>query len=187
MSTYFVQAHENQMKLSFKVPELTMLGEEILLQKTNFSHFKNAVQVCSDLSRVLGRIREITGYGRGLAAPQIGSSERCFVTFVNDTYQYYINPEITQYGDAKNRYKENCLSCGPIVVDVVRPESITLSYLNKENEKIKENHDGFMARLLRHEYDHLEGILNISKTSVENLELLHSDPLEEKLRPYAHE
>jgi len=164
-----------------QVPDLCLLGDSILREQAIFSDFQKAYDVCKELEVRLGKIRAIKGYGRGLAAPQIGSSERCFVTFVNDTYQYYINPEIIQYGDAKNRYKENCFSCGAIVVDVVRPESITLSYLNKEN------HDGFMARLLQHEYDHLEGILNISKTSVENLELLHSDPLEEKLRPYAHE
>jgi len=187
MNEYFVQAHENQIKLSSIVPELIMLGDKILLQQTKFSHFENAVQVCSNLAGALGCIREITGYGRGLAAPQIGSSERCFVTFVDDAFQYYINPEITKYGDTKNRYRENCLSCGVLAVDVVRPESIVISYLNKDNEKIEEEHDGFMARLLQHEYDHLEGALNISKASIDNLELLQSNPLEEKIHPYAHE
>jgi peptide deformylase len=165
-----------------KVKDLTYLGNPILSKKTKFNSYEGAIKVCKKLEQKLGKIRDITGVGRGLASTQIGSNERCFVTFVDDEFQYFINPSITKISDTKNWYRENCLSCGPIVCDIQRPEFITLTYIDKDNNHKVEKYDGFWARLLQHEYDHLEGIVNIHKTKVNDISVINAAPLKEVLR-----
>jgi peptide deformylase len=165
-----------------KIKDLTYLGNPILSEKTKFSSYEKAIKVCKELEINLKKIRDITGVGRGLASSQIGSNERCFVTFVDDKFQYFINPFITKTSDTKNWYRENCLSCGPIVCNVQRPESIALSYIDKDNNQKEEEFDGFWARLLQHEFDHLEGIVNVYKTDPNNISIITNDPLKEELR-----
>jgi len=167
-----------------KVKEITYLGDPILLERTKFSSYKKAIKVCKKLEQKLKKIRDITGVGRGLASTQIGSTERCFVTFVDDEFQYFINPSILKSSDTKNWYRENCLSCGPIVCDVQRSSSITISFIDKDNNQKEESFDGFWARLLQHEYDHLDGIVNIHKTDVDDISIISNDPLKEKLREF---
>lgn len=182
MNHILLQFFNNAPKVAEHIPELTFLGDEVLKTKTVFSNFENALQVCNDLINTLTKIRDITGVGRGLAAPQIGSNERCFVTFVDNEFQYFINPTITHYSDNKNWYRENCLSCGPLACNIDRSENITIVFLDKEGKSQEKSYDQFWARLLQHEFDHLEGVVNITKTKPEDIELLKRNPLEEKLR-----
>jgi peptide deformylase len=66
--------------------------------------------------------------------------------------------------------------------DVKRSRSIKLEYIDEYgNFNVKES-DGFMARLLQHEYDHLEGVLNIDIAEPGTIEVMNSDPFLEKLR-----
>lgn len=112
--------------------------------------------------------------GVGLAAPQIGKSIRLFIidtiqlqeegksTF-EGRKQAFINPEmIIEEGDMWN-YEEGCLSIPHIRGDVKRNKNITIKYLDESfNEKI-ESFDGVNARVIQHEYDHVEGILFTEK------------------------
>lgn len=182
MNGDLLQFFNNAPKVAEQIPELTFLGDNILKTKTVFTDFETALQVCNDLAKTLAKMREITGVGRGLAAPQIGSNERCFVTFVDNEFQYFINPEITKYSDNTNWYRENCLSCGPLACNLNRPENIVIIFTDKEGNRQEKIYDQFWARLLQHEYDHLDGIVNIIKTKPEDIELLQRNPLEEKLR-----
>ena len=114
--------------------------------------------------------------GVGLAAPQIGKSIRLFVIDAEpfaeldeelsnaDKTQLkgqrvFINAEILEESGKEWAFTEGCLSIPGINEDVMRQEKIKIKYLDREfNEHIEEI-DGILARVIQHEYDHLEGIL----------------------------
>ena len=108
--------------------------------------------------------------GAGLAAPQIGKSIRIFMI---DTEQYeegegtgkeglkqvFINPQKIEEAGKPWSYEEGCLSIPDIRGDVSRPAQVKLRYQDEsfvEHEKV---FVGFIARVIQHEYDHLEGVL----------------------------
>lgn len=105
--------------------------------------------------------------GVGLAAPQIGKSLRLFVIDTDPIddgdepklKKAFINPIIMEETGDEWAMEEGCLSIPNIREDVFRPEHIKIKYLDQDwNEHIDE-FDGFVARVIQHEYDHIEGIL----------------------------
>ncbi len=107
----------------------------------------------------------------GLAAPQIGMSKSVFVfSFDRDpqNLEAVINPKFVPAGNAKKEGWEGCLSV--ILSDgiwklakIPRYESIRVTYLNLAGEKIEKILEGFAAKVFQHEYDHLQGIVNIDR------------------------
>lgn len=105
--------------------------------------------------------------GCGLAAPQVGKNWRLFIvdgTELAEDYpdcadfkQVFINPEILEESEETCTYSEGCLSLPGISENVVRPETITIRYLDDDFQEHKETFSGFRARIVQHEYDHLEG------------------------------
>lgn len=112
-----------------------------------------------------------TKEGIGLAAPQIGVLKKMFVIAtpinneqgdeVNFFKKVFINPSIIDKSDKKVFYNEGCLSIPGIYEDVLRSESITVSYSDSDFNNIEEKLDGIVARVFQHEFDHLNGILFI--------------------------
>jgi len=121
-------------------------------------------------------------HGVGLAAPQIGKSIRLFVIdgspFADDedatpsdqlvlkTFKkVFINAEmITEEGDDFS-FTEGCLSIPDVREDVTRPSAIRLRYLDENFKEHVEEYSGLAARIIQHEYDHIEGILFTDKLS----------------------
>ncbi|MCW3804181.1 peptide deformylase [Plebeiibacterium marinum] len=105
--------------------------------------------------------------GVGLAAPQIGKPIRLAVIdadVLSDEYpeckdfkRVLINPVITEYGEDECVESEGCLSLPGIREDVKRPTKIKIEYEDENFEVIEEVLEGFVARVVQHEYDHLEG------------------------------
>ncbi len=170
-------------KVVEECPDLVYAGHPALRTKAEEVDLKRGLVVGQYLCKVLQKHREISGVGRGLAAPQIGESVAVFVTYVGDVFKIYINPRITQRSVEQNLYREGCLSCAPFWGDVKRSSSITIEYTDEKGDFIIEKADGFLARLLQHEYDHLEGILNIDISEARTLEVMIDDPTKETLRP----
>jgi len=122
--------------------------------------------------------------GVGLAAPQIGLSIRLFVidaTVMNDEYpevkdfkKVFINPRITKEEGEEWFYNEGCLSVPFIREDVSRKSIITIEYVDENFVPHKEKYDGVQARIIQHEYDHLEGILFIDRISFLRKKLIRS-------------
>ncbi len=106
----------------------------------------------------------------GLAAPQIGIHKRIFV-FRNkgfgeggkvkspDDFEVLINPRITQARGEKVTMAEGCLSCPEIQVEVSRFPEIKVRALNAEGKKISKRYLDYVARVIQHELDHLDGKL----------------------------
>lgn len=105
--------------------------------------------------------------GCGLAAPQVGKAWRLFIvdgTELAEDYpdcatfkQVFINPEIVEESEETVSYSEGCLSLPGISENVIRPKTITINYLDENFEEHEETFTDFKARIVLHEYDHLEG------------------------------
>lgn len=168
--------------LLLEFPEFRYIGDPILRTPTQKVEVDEGVEIGKKLGAVLIKYRKFVGYGRGLAAPQIGIQKSVFVTYLDDQIQTYINPKIDNLSDEKNYYRELCLSCGFLWGDIKRPASITIQWTD-ENGHIQEKvAEGVLARLLQHEYDHLQGICNLDIAELGSIDFLITDPLQEKLR-----
>jgi len=113
--------------------------------------------------------------GIGLAAPQIGQSIRLFVvdgTLLNEDEEekdkdpslegfkkVFINPQILKEEGDEWAFEEGCLSIPGIRADVYRPEKVKIKYRDLEWNEHVEEYDNMAARIIQHEYDHLEGKL----------------------------
>ncbi|MFI3266913.1 MAG: peptide deformylase [Rikenellaceae bacterium] len=105
--------------------------------------------------------------GVGLAAPQVGKSISLFVVdassgadeepSLQDFRKVFINPEIYDSSDKAVHFNEGCLSLPGIHEDVLRPVTISMRYLDENFEPCDETFTGFAARVIQHEYDHLQG------------------------------
>lgn len=113
--------------------------------------------------------------GVGLAAPQVGLPIRLLVidleAFREDKPELadfkvaMINPEMLEFGDDKETAEEGCLSVPGIHENVSRSKTIKIKYLDADFNEHIEFFDGFKARVVQHEYDHLEGNLFTDKVS----------------------
>lgn len=116
--------------------------------------------------------------GFGLAAVQVGVLKRIFVTSIPEEYQEdqypgyqstgffcMINPEITALSDEHVILKEGCLSIPEQSYEIKRPKYLTVKYRDLNNEEQVTKADGWLARCIQHELDHLNGILYIRHLS----------------------
>ena len=108
--------------------------------------------------------------GIGLAAPQVGDMRSVIVVDCarqaeNPAPIKMANPEIIAVSPNDNTHEEGCLSLPEHYADVVRPDSITLRYLNENNKILEIDADGILATCIQHEMDHLEGILFVDHIS----------------------
>jgi peptide deformylase len=111
--------------------------------------------------------------GVGLAAPQIGKSIRLFITDgkafeedeVENFKQVFINPIIKKEEGELWKFNEGCLSIPSIREDVKRKPVVHIEYYDADWNFKKETFTGTAARIIQHEYDHIEGILFIDRIS----------------------
>jgi peptide deformylase len=99
--------------------------------------------------------------GLGLAAPQVGSSMRLCIVADEGKIFALINPAVKSRLRKKLIMEEGCLSLPGKFFPVARSEKIKVRYLNEAGKKAKMKAEGFLARALQHEIDHLDGILII--------------------------
>jgi peptide deformylase len=100
--------------------------------------------------------------GIGLAAPQVGVSIRLFVTHADkDKDRVFINPQLVRTGEELVEYEEGCMSIPGLYADVRRPREVTVQAYNEKGRPFTVEADGLLARVIQHEYDHLEGKLFI--------------------------
>lgn len=127
---------------------------------------------CREVEEVNERIRTILddmvetmrdAQGVGLAAPQVGILRRMFVAEPEPGRLYYfINPQITMQ-EGRVEGEEGCLSVMGYAGTVARPEKITIKGLERDGKPQEYTFEGFDARVMCHESDHLDGILYVDK------------------------
>lgn len=165
-----------------KFPEVRYAGDPVLRQIAEEVSVQEGAELGKFLGEVLLRYREVVGYGRGFAAPQIGENKAVFVTFVENQLQTFINPKITERSEGTNFYRELCLSSGIMSADVERSAWIVMEWIDVGGQSHKERFDGFLARLYQHEEAHLRGKLNLDEAVDGGIEFMLFDPLKEQLR-----
>lgn len=118
--------------------------------------------------------------GVGLAAPQIGMALRLFIVdttpFAEDEElsvteqkaldgfkKVFINAQIEEETGNDWSFNEGCLSIPDIREDIERKDTVTITYFDEDFKKYTETYDGLLARVIQHEYDHIEGILFTDK------------------------
>jgi peptide deformylase len=100
----------------------------------------------------------IEANGVGLACPQIGKNIRMFVLIADDDVRrVFINPTIIKTSEETCDYEEGCLSVPQFYESITRPEKVTIQAWNENGKPFTLDADGFLARIIQHEYDHLEG------------------------------
>lgn len=105
--------------------------------------------------------------GVGLAAPQIGKSIRMFVMDgepldedkLKDFKKTFVNPTILEESGEDWAFEEGCLSIPGVRAEVYRPSTVKVHYFDTDWNEYTEEFDGLAARIIQHEYDHLEGVL----------------------------
>ena len=106
------------------------------------------------------------GRGIGLAGPQVGSLFRLFVTEIEgDKSRVFINPSIVETSPELSDYEEGCLSIPGMYADVQRPSQVRIQAWNERGRPFTIEADGLLARVILHEYDHLDGTLFIDRLS----------------------
>ena len=121
-------------------------------------------------------------FGVGLAAPQIGLAIRLFVVdttpfsesekvtaeekiLMNGFRKTFINAKIISEEGEEWAFNEGCLSIPEVREDVFRKEKITIEYYDENFEQHTESYSGLIARVIQHEYDHIQGVLFTDKIS----------------------
>lgn len=120
------------------------------------------------LAKVLAEYREKTGFGRAIAAPQIGVLQRVIVMNLGAGPIALINPEITWRSDSMQWVWDDCLSVPDCIVQVERHQSISVRYQDMHGRyRHWERMPADMAELLQHEMDHLDGVLMTDRVKSE--------------------
>lgn len=105
-------------------------------------------------------------YGIGLAAPQIGVSNRLLVYRVGDSAPVVLaNPTIEWSSEDEETFEEGCLSLANVHVDVDRPIHVRVTGQDAFGERIRIEASGLNARVIQHEMDHLDGVLILDRAS----------------------
>lgn len=154
-------------------------GDPVLRKKADEITFEypNLKQVIANMFETMYQAN-----GVGLAAPQVGLSIRLFIidpepmdeAKLKGNKKVFINPLMMEEVGAKWAYNEGCLSIPGVREDVMRREKIIIKYLDENFVEHTDTYDGKLARVIQHEYDHIEGILFIDHLSPLKRSLLKS-------------
>jgi peptide deformylase len=169
------------------------LGDPILREKSLCVADPSAPEISTlirDLADTLAHWRAETGYGRGIAAPQLGVLQRVIFLKLPEAGPWpLINPEIVSRSEEKIIVWDACLSFLSIFMQVERHREITVRYQNLRGEtmQFKAGDDRNLSELLQHEIDHLDGILAIDRV-IDTKTICTREEFEKRYRdssPYA--
>ncbi|MFK7060408.1 peptide deformylase [Flavobacterium oreochromis] len=152
-------------------PVLRKVGENIS------EDYPNLKEVIANMYETMYK-----AHGVGLAAPQVGLAIRLFIvdtepfsdtenlskeeaTQLKGFKKTFINAKILKEEGEEWAFNEGCLSIPDVREDVYRHEQITIEYFDENFQKKTEVYDGLIARVIQHEYDHIEGVLFTDKIS----------------------
>jgi peptide deformylase len=142
--------------------DIRVLGDAILRQETT-----KVAEVTDELRTLIADMFETMHHARGigLAAPQVGRSERLAVIEIEGEPLVVINPEIVERS-GKAKAEEGCLSIPDIYADVERPKDVVVRALDIDGKPYEIAATDLLARCLQHEIDHLDGKLFLDYLSV---------------------
>lgn len=147
------------------VQEILLLGNPQLWQPSSIVtdvHARETREIIVDLAATLADFRERQGFGRAIAAPQIGAQRRIlFVQMTDGSFgpAPLINPQIVAASDERMELWDDCFSFPDLMVRVRRHVKIDVRYQDEHGQQQIVAARGDLSELLQHEIDHLDGIL----------------------------
>lgn len=146
-------------------PILRQVAVPVTLEQIQTPDFQ---RLCDDLLETMG------GYeGLGLAAPQVHQSIRLVVFQLDeDEPMFLVNPVITVLEDSRSAGYEGCLSVTGLRGRVERPDVIRVEALDRHGERFAFRAEGWAARVVQHECDHLDGVLYVDRVDPKSLAFL---------------
>lgn len=151
----------------FKVAlkEILIYGHPILREKAKPIDNLNGqiIQLAQDMHETM-----VAAYGLGLAAPQLGASQRLIIVGdlqnpKSEQFTAMVNPEVVESYGGEEPFEEGCLSIPEVRGDVIRPKKVIVRGYDLQGNPIQLEAEGLLARALQHEVDHLEGVLFIDR------------------------
>lgn len=149
------------------VKPILQLGHPLLLQSsvplTDYTCLETQ-SLITDLRDTLAHFRLTHGYGRGIAAVQIGVLQRAiYVNMPTGFHGAILNPYITHHSEEQMTIWDDCFSFPDLLVQVKRALRITVAYRDERGQPNTLEAEGDLSELLQHEIDHLDGILAIHR------------------------
>jgi peptide deformylase len=156
------------------IRDLRTIGDPVLRRKAEPIH--PALIGTKELSQLLTDLADTmrAENGIGIAAPQIGEGVRVALIEIEEASTRYpdmtptalttfINPEVTVLDPAEQSYWEGCLSVPSLRGFVPRPRAVRVEYLDESGRSCMIEAEGFLATVLQHELDHLDGVLFVDR------------------------
>ena len=142
--------------------DIHVLGSPVLRQET-----ERVTQFTPELRRLIDNMFETmeAANGIGLAAPQVGRSERLFIAEVDDTKLVMFNPELV-LSEGSQKGEEGCLSIPEVFADVARANRIVMRAHDADGKRYEVEATELLSRCLQHELDHVHGKLFIDRLSI---------------------
>jgi peptide deformylase len=141
---------------------IVMYGDPVLRQRAkDIPQGTDVKQLIADMFETMDGAN-----GIGLAAPQIGKSVRLFIVDgtgledepgMEDFKKAFINPQVIEETGTPWDFEEGCLSIPNIREKISRKEKVKIKYYDEDWNPKEEEYDGMKARIIQHEYDHIEG------------------------------
>jgi peptide deformylase len=142
---------------------ITLYGDKILRKKVKVVNEVDN-ETIELITNMFDTMRNANGIG--LAANQVGANKSIFIVDISAVENYeetkpllLINPKIKIFSDEITTFEEGCLSIPDLRADVERPESITISFQDTDLKEHSIQADRLLARVMQHEFDHLQGVL----------------------------
>jgi peptide deformylase len=145
---------------------IRQLGDPVLKSRaTPVDRFDDSLR--GQVARMAGIMND--AFGVGLAAPQLGISQRVLVYRVGPDAPTValVNPEVEWQSDDAEVLDEGCLSIPGVTVDVERPVHVRVRAVDEQGDERSVEASGLEARVIQHEIDHLDGVLILDRTSRE--------------------
>jgi peptide deformylase len=142
--------------------DIRVIGDPVLRE-----HAREVTQFDRSLRKLAKRmIRTMhDAPGVGLAAPQVGVLQRLLVYDVDDDPRVLVNPVLGEFSDDTEESDEGCLSVPGVTMPVERPVSLRVRGFDANGDPVDFHAEGFEARVIQHENDHLDGVLIVDRTS----------------------
>lgn len=158
---------------------ITLYGDKILRKKT-----EKVSDVDMDIIKLIKDMFETlrNASGIGLAANQVGADKQIFIVDLSAMEDYeeskpmvFINPIIEKFSEEKIVMEEGCLSIPDVRSEVERPKNVVIKYLDTNMREQELEADKLFARVIQHEFDHLQGVLFIDRITDEAKKKMKKD------------
>jgi peptide deformylase len=146
--------------------DVLILGNENLYRECELISLDNldrARQVAKDLEDTLDAFRIDNGFGRAIAAPQIGASVRMIYMKLDDDVTVFVNPCMEVLDEETFELWDDCMSFPGLEVRVRRHKTIRVIYHDLDWKVQSEVFQGDLSELFQHEFDHLNGVLAVQR------------------------